>query len=111
KLLGQSAIIGVSTENLDQARQAVRDGATYIGVGPMFPTTTKEKPRIAGPSYAKEAVENIPIPSVAIEGITTSNLRQLTAAGIKCVAVCSAIISDPDPATRTQEFLDSLGQI
>jgi len=42
-------IVGVSTERLDQAQQALRDGATYIAVGPMFPTTTKDKPRIAGP--------------------------------------------------------------
>ena len=53
KLLGHNAIIGVSTENLTQARQALHDGASYIAVGPMFPTTTKIKPRIAGPAYAQ----------------------------------------------------------
>ena len=108
KLMGSGAIIGVSTENLAQARQAVRDGATYIGVGPMFPTTTKEKPRIAGPAYAKEAVAAIPIPCVAIGGITPDNLSELLAAGVRSVAVCAGIISDADPAARVRDFISGI---
>lgn len=105
RLTGHRLIVGVSTENLDQARAALRDGATYIGVGPMFPTTTKEKPRIAGPAYAAEALREIPLPIVAIGGITTNNLPQLTSVGIRTVAVCSAIISQPDPASALRKFL------
>jgi thiamine-phosphate pyrophosphorylase len=108
KILGGRAIIGVSTENLEQAQKAVRDGATYIGVGPMFPTTTKEKPRIAGPAYAKQAVANIPVPCVAIGGVIPRNVGELKAVGVKCVAVCSAVISDADPAARCREFLAAL---
>lgn len=108
KLLGHRAIIGVSTENLTQAQQAVRDGATYIGVGPMFPTTTKEKPCIVGPTYAAEALAHIPLPAVAIGGITPGNLRQLLAVGVRTIAVCSAIISDPGPAARCRELLTLL---
>ena len=47
-------LIGVSTNRLDQAKQALRDGADYCGVGPMFPTTTKHKDVIAGPAYLRE---------------------------------------------------------
>jgi thiamine-phosphate pyrophosphorylase len=108
KLLGPNRIIGVSTEYLAQAQQALRDGATYVAVGPMFATTTKEKKRIAGPAYAAEARGAFPreIPLVAIGGITLQNVAEVSNAG--CVAVCSAIISQPDPAKVTSEFLARL---
>ena len=102
-------IIGVSTERVEQAQQALRDGATYIGVGPMFPTTTKEKPRIAGPAYAAEALHAVPMPVVAIGGITLENLPQLTALGLRTVAVCSAIICSKNPGATTEQFLQALG--
>ena len=108
KLLGHSKIIGVSTENLDQASAALHAGATYIAAGPMFPTTTKEKPRIAGPAYAAEAQQKIPIPVVPIGGITPENLHQLTALHLPRVCVCSAIISQEDPAQATRRFLEAL---
>jgi thiamine-phosphate pyrophosphorylase len=108
KILGHQAIIGLSTENLDQARQAVRDGATYIGVGPMFPTSTKEKPRLAGPAYAAQAINAVGLPCVAIGGINPQNVDQLTAVGVRAVAICSAIISDADPAGRCREFANKL---
>jgi len=108
KLLGPAAIIGVSTERVEQARQAQRDGATYIGVGPMFATTTKEKPRIAGPAYAAEAVREVSLPAVAIGGITLENVGQVTGAGIRCVAVCQAVIAQADTAGATKAFLGKL---
>ncbi len=108
KLLGHGPIIGVSTENLIQARQAVHDGATYVGVGPMFPTNTKEKPRIAGPAYAADAVKSVSVPCVAIGGIMPENVGALTTVGVCCVAVCSAIIGAADPAVRCRDFLAKL---
>ena len=104
RLVGHDMIVGVSTENLAQACAAVRDGATYVGVGPMFPTTTKEKPRLAGPAYAREAIAALPLPCVAIGGITALNVGQLTAEGVRCIAVCAAVISDADPAGRCREL-------
>jgi thiamine-phosphate pyrophosphorylase len=103
-LVGHSMPIGVSTENLDQAQEAVRQGASYIGVGPMFPTSTKDKPRLAGPAYAKEALAQVPIPCVAIGGITLDNLDTLLEAGVRTIAVCAAIIAAPDPAAACQAF-------
>ena len=108
KLFGNGKIIGVSTENLAQAAAAVHAGATYIAVGPMFATQTKEKPRIVGPAYAAEAQQKIPLPLVPIGGITVENLHQLTQLGIPRVAVCSAIISQQDPAAVARAFLDNL---
>ncbi len=102
RLVGRDMVIGVSTENLNQAQTAVRAGASYVGVGPMFATATKEKPRIAGPAYAAEAVKELPIPCVAIGGIHTGNIGEVRSAGVSCVAVCSAVIgaADPESATR-----------
>ena len=107
KLLGHNKIIGISTESLAQATAALHDGATYIAVGPMFPTQTKQKPRIVGPQYAAEAQQKIPLPLVPIGGITLENLQQL-GTGIHRVAVCSAIISQPNPADAALLFLDGL---
>jgi thiamine-phosphate pyrophosphorylase len=104
-ILGRDKIIGVSTGHLAEAQQAVRDGANYLGAGPMFPTTTKHKPTLAGPAYAAELIQHIPIPCVAIGGITRDNLPMLRDVGVSCVAVCAAVISDPDPAARVRELL------
>jgi thiamine-phosphate pyrophosphorylase len=111
KLCGSRLIVGVSTENLDQARTAVRDGATYIGAGPMFPTTTKDKshlPALPGPDYAAAALGEIPLPIIPIGGITLANLPQLTTRGVRAVAVCSAIIAAPDPGAAGCAFLQAL---
>jgi thiamine-phosphate pyrophosphorylase len=108
-LLGPGGILGVSTERLEQARQAVADGATYVAVGPMFPTTTKEKPRLATPAYAAEAVAALPMtPVVAIGGITLQNLPELTAAGVRAVAVSAAVLKAEDPGEAVRGFLDAL---
>jgi thiamine-phosphate pyrophosphorylase len=109
KLLGPEKIIGVSTGRLAQATEAARNGATYIAVGPMFPTTTKHKERIAGPTYASEARTALPaVPIVAIGGITLDNVNQVTGAGVKTVAVCSSILANSDPAAATTQFLQRL---
>ncbi len=113
KILGPQKVIGISTENISQARQAIRDGATYLALGPMFPTTTKEKPRLAGPAYAAEAIRELPgeIPLIAIGGINAQNLQQLTTLGIRRACVCSAIISQPNVQLATKNFLAALPPI
>ncbi len=110
KVLGPHKIIGVSTERLDQARAALRDGATYIAVGPMFATTTKQKERIASPAYAAEARAALPaeVPIVAIGGITAENLSQVSGTGVRAVAVCSAILGAADPAAAVATFFEKL---
>jgi thiamine-phosphate pyrophosphorylase len=108
-ILGPEAVVGVSTENLDQARRAVAEGATYVAVGPMFHTTTKHKPRIVGPVYAGQAVKEIPRPLVAIGGITPENVPQLTSVGIRAIAVSAAVLRVPDPAEAVRRLLAELG--
>jgi len=91
KLLGPDKIVGVSTHNIEQARQAVRDGADYIGVGPFFKSTTKPRNFVAGESYARQVAAEIRIPALAIAGITVNNIDQVLASGMRAVAVTSAV--------------------
>ncbi len=99
KLAGAEMLIGVSTENVQQAAAAARDGASYIGAGPMFTTTTKHKPRLAGPAYIKELRQaELILPAVAIGGINMENLPELLAEGVQAIAVSSAVISNDQPA-------------
>ncbi len=104
KLVGNQLLIGVSTSNLDEARQAQRDGADYCGVGPMFTTTTKHKPTIAGPEYLKQYLAWNQLPHLAIGGITTENLGGLTDVGVQGIAVSSAVCQ-ADVPHRTVKFL------
>jgi thiamine-phosphate pyrophosphorylase len=104
KLVGTDMLIGVSTHNLDQARQAVRDGADYIGVGPVFPSRTKPRDFLPGLDYARQAAAEISLPSVAIAGITEENLDSLLVTGIKTIAVTAAVISQPDPRAAAERL-------
>ena len=97
KLIGAGKLLGVSTHHMEQSRQAVRDGADYIGVGPFFRSSTKPRDFIAGPAYAREvAAAGLPIPAVAIAGITVGNVDEVLATGVRAVAVSSAVLAAND---------------
>jgi thiamine-phosphate pyrophosphorylase len=108
KLVGNQLLIGVSTSNLNQAKQAHADGADYCGLGPMFPTTTKHKPVIAGPEYLKQYLIWNKLPHLAIGGITPTNLGELTSLGVQGIAVSSAICASDDPIAVTIRIADAL---
>jgi thiamine-phosphate pyrophosphorylase len=96
KLLGARAIIGVSTHQIAHARLASVAGADYLGVGPVFPSTTKPRDIAPGLAYAKEVASEIRIPAVAIGGITIDNVAEVVATGMKSIAVTSAVCAAPD---------------
>lgn len=98
-ITGFELLVGVSTSTLREAEHALRDGADYCGVGPMFPSATKHKDRIAGPmSMAEYAAHEPPLlPHLAIGGITPHNIVEVVAAGAKGVAVSSCVCAAPDP--------------
>lgn len=108
KIVGRRLLIGVSTSNLDEAKQAQADGADYCGVGPMFHTTTKHKPHLAGPDYLREYVAQTHLPHLAIGGIDATNIASLVAAGVRGIAVSSAICAADDPAAATRDLIAPL---
>jgi thiamine-phosphate pyrophosphorylase len=109
KLVGRQLLLGVSTSQLHEAKQAQRDGADYCGVGPMFPTATKRKDVIVGPTYLKQYLAWNKLPHLAIAGITPDNIDQLLAVGVRGVAVSSIVCGADDPAAVAGQLIDRLG--
>lgn len=108
RLVGFRLLIGVSTGNLEQARAAARSGADYCGIGPMFPTTTKHKPELAGPACLRQYLSDsltATHPHLAIGGITPESVSCLKEAGCLGVAVSSAVCSADDPAAVCRALL------
>lgn len=104
RVVGPDALIGVSTHSIDQAREAVLDGADYLGVGPTFPTPTKQFDAFPGVDFVRAVVEEISLPSFAIGGIGANNLAAVLEAGTPRVAVSSAVTDAPDPAAAVREL-------
>lgn len=98
KLLGEEAIIGGSAGNLEEAQKCLTEGVDYIGFGPVYPTASKVD---AGPAggldLLRRVVEAVPLPIVAIGGITTANTPLLMEAGARGIAVISAVCCQKDP--------------
>ena len=109
RILGPGGLVGVSTHSLEQARAAVFDGASYLGVGPTFPSDTKQFAKLAGTELLREVQSEIRLPAFAIGGITLENLPSVLATGFTRVAVSGAIERAPDPAAAALQFLAALG--
>lgn len=110
KILGDKCIVGVSTHAPEQALKAVRDGADYIGVGPVFSTPTKAGKVPVGLEYVKWTSKNIEIPFFAIGGIDLDNFRQVLQAGANRIAVVRAIINANSPQQAVEKFQAKLNQ-
>ena len=107
RILGEAAIIGFSTHNLAQAIEAADFPLDYIAVGPIFPTSTKEKPdAVVGLENLRIIKNRLPkTPLVAIGGITRENARFVIEAGANAVAVIGALLKDAAEITAaTNEF-------
>lgn len=96
RVAGPRCIIGRSTHTIEQARAAMAEGADHVAVGPMFPTSTKPQDHIAGADTLRAVLAELDRPHVAIGGISADNVSQLVEVGCRCVAVCSAVVSQPD---------------
>jgi thiamine-phosphate pyrophosphorylase len=94
--VGPDKIIGVSTQTVEQAILAEKHGADYLGVGAVFPTTSKDDAAEVSYDTLKAICEAVSIPVVAIGGITQENVVKLTGSGIDGVAVISAIYAQKD---------------
>lgn len=111
KIAGNALLIGVSTSNPDHARAAAREGADYCGLGPMYPSSTKPKPALAGPDYLRAYLADpatASVPHLAISGITPGNVGQLASSGCRGVAVSGAVCGASDPAAVCRELCSTL---
>jgi thiamine-phosphate pyrophosphorylase len=110
RIFGPRGIIGVSTHDIDQVRQAVLDGADYIGVGPTFPSATKQFDNLAGLAFVRAAMAETSLPAFVLGGVTAENVEQVKAAGGKRVAVSAAIAQADDPRAAAAELRRALEQ-
>jgi thiamine-phosphate pyrophosphorylase len=107
-ITGPQMLIGVSTHSIEQARQAVLDGANYIGCGPTFTSSTKEFDRFPGLPFLQEVAAEISLPAFAIGGITLKNVQDVVATGIKRIAVSSAVMAASDRSAAVHVLLAAL---
>lgn len=109
KLVGEDMLIGLSTHSPQQAQRAVEMGADYIGVGPIYPTKTKDNVcEAVGLEYLSYVAENINIPYVAIGGIKEHNMEQVVQAGGKCLCMVSDIIGADNISEKVRKIINIL---
>lgn len=102
--LGPDKIIGVSAQTVEQAILAEQKGADYLGVGAVFPTGSKDDAVEVSHDTLKAICEAVHIPVIAIGGISTGNVMELSGSGICGIAVISAIFAKPDIETAAKEL-------
>lgn len=101
-------LIGRSTHSLEQARQAAREGADYIGIGPVFATPTKPTSIPVGLQLVREVTSQVKTPHVAIGGIDAGNLDQVLTAGAQRIAVVRAVCGAPDIQQAAKQMKDAI---
>lgn len=97
KLIGPHKILGVSAGTLEEAVQAEKDGADYLGVGAMFPTATKKDADITTPETLRKIMDTVHIPVVIIGGMNESTIPLFKGYGLSGFAVVSAIMASREP--------------
>lgn len=110
-IVGRDKIIGVSCSNLKQALKAQKDGADYIGVGPLFKTKTKSDCEPIGLKGIKEITRRIKLPIFAIGNINQDRLGKISAYGIKRIAVCQAVLKAKDISLAARLLSTKLNRI
>jgi thiamine-phosphate pyrophosphorylase len=105
RILGADKIIGITVHSVEEAVKAERGGADYLGVSPIFSTSTKKDAGIpAGLKLIADVKRVCKIPVVAIGGIDLSNAPEIIAAGADMVCAISAVITKPDVVGEMQKF-------
>jgi thiamine-phosphate pyrophosphorylase len=104
RVVGPSLLVGRSVHNLDEAGQAEEDGASYLFLGPLFPTPSHPGEKGLGLGPYREAVLRAGIPVVAIGGVTSDNVRLVAQAGGSGAAAIRAYYAETDPAETARAF-------
>ena len=111
KLLGENKIVGATTKTIEQAKEAVSEGADYLGVGAIYPTTTKVTTVITEVSTLSNICEVVDIPVVAIGGLNENNCDVLIGSKISGIAVVSAIMKAKDIKEATKRLKEKVNSI
>lgn len=104
KIVPESMIVGVSVFNVEEAKEAEKNGANYIGVGSIFPTQTKSDAKIIPEGMLEKVANSVSIPAVAIGGIHLDNVQTIIRSGISGIAVVSSIMEAKNPKQAAQLF-------
>ena len=108
-LMGSDALVGGTARDPDTALRHQTDGASYVGVGPVYATATKDGlPEPLGPAGVERVAAAVDIPVIAIAGITAARIPELLDAGAHGVAVIGAVAHAADPIAATAELLEAL---
>ncbi len=108
-VIGTRKLLGVSTHNLEQFKEAAATSADYVAVGPLFSTSTKANPdRVVGMEFIRSVRALTGKPIVAIGGITLERAAEVIQAGADSVAVISDILLAPDPGQRARQYVELL---
>lgn len=110
RVLGPSALLGVSTHDRQQIERAMLNGAGYLGVGPVFPSGTKDFEALAGLEFVRQAAETTTLPWFAIGGINPENLDTVLEAGARRVAVSGAVVKAERPRMAAQALRERLDE-
>ncbi len=105
RILGENYIIGATTKTVVQALEACGQGADYLGVGAIYPTTTKVKTVLTSTETLDAICKAVPIPVNAIGGLNKNNTQILEGIGIAGICVVSAIMKANDPKAETKILL------
>ena len=110
RLVGSEAVIGLSTHTVPQVQAALREPITYIAVGPVFGTSTKDTgyDNVGLEFVSAAARQSGGVPVVAIGGITLANARSVIDAGATAVAVIGDLLATSDPRGRAEAFVRAL---
>ena len=108
RLLGSSKIIGISADNSTDIKNAIKNGCDYIGIGPVFKTTTKKNKEPLGIKKIEALTNGLTIPWFAIGGINRLNISSLKKHGINKVAIISGLLDSEDPEEEAIIILKEL---
>lgn len=109
QLIGPDYLIGLSTHDPQQVQDACHSDCDYLGVGPVFPSGTKQFGEFVGPELLQQVAPHMEKPAFAIGGIDDANLHQVLAAGFQRVAVQGAVGRGPEVEARTRALKSRLG--
>lgn len=111
RILGKDCIIGATAKTVPQAREAFAQGADYLGVGAIYPTTTKVRTVLTKPETLRDICAAVPIPVNAIGGLNAENLGVLEGIPIAGICAVSAIMKADDPCRAARALSEAMQRV